>query len=99
MQIPRDLSRRMLEAVEQVPIVDVYERLLPERRRVSQRVDFLAWLAADAEADLQAMGIAPDDLSLLRDVSAEPDERWSVLARYWPFLRTMHSGRLILRVA
>ena len=42
MQIPRDLSRRMLEAVEGVPIVDVYERLLPERHRVSQRVDFLA---------------------------------------------------------
>ena len=99
MQIPRDLSRRMLEAVEQVPIVDVYERLLPERHRVSQRVDFLAWLVAGAEADLQAMGIAPDELSLLRDVSAAPDERWSVLAGYWTFLRTMHSGRLVLRVA
>jgi hypothetical protein len=99
MQIPRDLSRRMLEAVEQVPIVDIYERLVPERHRVSRRMDFLAWLVAGAEVDLRAMGIGPDELLLLKDVAGAPDERWSVLARYWPFLRTMHSGRLVLRVA
>lgn len=42
MQIPRALSRRMLETVEQTPLVDVYERLMPESKRVSQRFDFIS---------------------------------------------------------
>jgi len=99
MQIPRDLSRRMLEAVEQVPIVDVYERLIPESERVSQPVDFIAWLLAYAGVEMRALGVEGEELALLADVQAKPEERWSTLARYWPLVRTTVTGRTILRVA
>jgi hypothetical protein len=99
MQVPRDLSRRMLEAVEDVPIVDIYERLLPESKRVSQPVDFVAWLAAFLETEYRALGLGADELALLADVQAAPDERWALVSRHWPFIRTTGSGRTVLRVA
>ena len=98
MQIPRDLSRRMIDAVEPMPIVDVYERLVPESRRVNQRVDLLAWLVASAGAELQSLGLGSDEIQLLRDVDGSPDQRWALLNRYWPFLRTTNGGRMVLRV-
>jgi hypothetical protein len=99
MQIPRDLSGRMLQAADEVPIVDVYERLLPERRRVGQRVDFIAWWMAHAAQEMGGLGLSAEDAALLGNVEANPDERWKVLARYWPFVRTTASGRLALRMA
>jgi hypothetical protein len=98
MQIPRDLSRRMIDAVEPMPIVDVYERLVPESRRVNQRVDLLAWLVASAGTELQSLGLRSDEIQLLRDVDGSPDKRWDLLGRYWPFLRTTNAGRMVLRV-
>ena len=99
MQIPRDLSRRMLEAVDQVPIIDVYERLVPERNRVSQRVDFIAWLLAFAGTEIRALGFRPDELEILGDIEATPDDRWAVVSRVWPYLKTTGTGRMILRIA
>lgn len=98
MQIPRDLSRRMIDAIEPMPIVDVYERLVPESRRVNQRVDLLAWMVASAGTELQSLGLGPDEIQLLRDVDGSPDKRWMLLDQYWPFLRTTTAGRMALRV-
>jgi len=98
MQVPRDLSRRMIDAVEPMPIVDVYERLVPESRRVNQRVDMLAWLVASAGSELQSLGLGSDEIQLLRDVDGAPDKRWDLLTRHWPFLRTTNAGRMVLRV-
>jgi hypothetical protein len=89
----------MLKAVDRVPIIDVYERLLPERLRVQRRVDFIAWLAACARQELCAMGVARDELSVLENVEADPDVRWGMFAAHWPFLQTTGVGRMILRVA
>ena len=99
MQIPRDLSGRMLQAADRVPIVDVYERLIPESRRVGQRVDFIAWWMAHAAKEMGGLGLCAEDAALLGNVEANPDERWKVLAAYWPFVRTTASGRLALRMA
>ena len=99
MQVPRDLSKRMLEAVDQVPAVDVYERLVPESKRVNQRVDLLAWLMAYAGAEIRSLGLKPSELRLLGNVDAKPDNRWALVARHWPFLRTTGTGRMVLRVA
>ena len=93
MQVSRDLSRRMIDAVEPMPIVDVYERLVPESRRVNQRVDMLAWLVASAGSELQSLGLGSDEIQLLRDVDGAPDKRWDLLARHWPFLRTTNAGK------
>jgi hypothetical protein len=89
----------MLQAADQVSIFDVYERLRPESKRVGQRVDFLAWLAAHACQELGALGLEPEEMSLLCNVEANPDDRWTLMSQYWPCLRTTASGRMALRVA
>jgi hypothetical protein len=99
MQVPRDLSKRMLEAVDGVSAVDVYERLVPEKKRVNQRSDLLAWLMAYAGTEIQALGLAPSELALLGNVEAKPDSRWALLASHWPSLRTTGTGRMVLRIA
>lgn len=98
MQVPRDLHGRMLEAVEQVPVVDVYERLIPERTRVNVRCDLVAWVLAYAGRELWAAGLQPDELALLGDVQGDPDQRWALMTRYWPCIRATGSGRVILRM-
>ncbi len=98
MQISRELSKRMLEAVENVPIVDVYERLVPESKRLNQRFDFITWVLAYAGAEVQALGLEAAQLALLGDVNADPDERWSLLSTYWPYLRATGAGRVILHI-
>jgi len=89
----------MLEAAERIPIVDVYERLVPERKRVSQRVDFIAWLMAFAGTEIRALGLKPDELEILGDIEAKPDDRWALVSGMWPYLKTTGTGRMILRIA
>jgi hypothetical protein len=89
----------MLQAADQVPIIDIYERLDTESKRVGQRIDFLAWLMAHACKEIGGLGLDPDEISLLRNVEANPDDRWALMSQYWPFLRTTASGRMALRVA
>jgi hypothetical protein len=89
----------MLEAVDQVPAVDVYERLVPESKRVNQRVDFIAWLMAYAGTEIQALGLKPSELALMGNIEAKPEDRWGLVARNWPHLRTTGTGRMVLRIA
>lgn len=99
MQVPRDLSRRMLEAAEKVPAIDIHERLVPESRRINERCDFIAWILAYAGAEMHALGVKPEELVLLGDIQADPEERWALMSLYWPHLRTTSAGRTVLRVA
>ena len=99
MQIPRDLSSRMIDAAERAAAIDVYERLMPESQRVNQRVDWIAWWTVCAGVELQAAGLAPGEMALLRDVEADPAARWALVGRWWPCLRTTDVGRMTLRVA
>ena len=99
MQVPRDVSRRMLEAAEQTPIVDIHERLVPESKRVGQRFDLLSWFLAYAGTEVQALGLARPDLALLANTNADPEQRWTLFSTYWPYLRTTGVGRVVLRMA
>ncbi len=99
MQIPRDLERRMVEAVERTPAVDIYERLMPESKRIGQRFDFISWFLAYAGVEIQALGLEDAELALLGNVNGDPERRWGLLARYWPYIRTTGVGRAVLRIA
>lgn len=99
MQIPRDLSRRMLETVEQAPLIDVYERLMPETKRINQRFDFISWFLAYAGVEIQSLGLKTEDLALLGDINGNPDRRWELLSAHWPSIRTTGVGRAVLRMA
>jgi len=87
----------MLEAVDQVPVVDIYEQLLPESKRVNQRVDFVAWFLAYAGVELRSLGFGAEKLALLADVQSSPKERWPLVSELWPLVRTTGTGRIILR--
>ena len=103
--MPRDLSRRMLEATEKSPLIDLHERLLPEPRRVEQRLDFLSWFLAYAGQEVRslrstrALQLDDEALALLADVNAPPERRWSVMEQCWPHIRTTATGRVVLRMA
>ena len=99
MQVPRDLSRRMLEAAEGMPAIDVYERLMPENRRVNFRYDLISWLLAYAEPEMRALGLEPEEWSTLGDIRADPEHRWQLMDRHWSRLRTTAVGRTVLRMA
>jgi hypothetical protein len=60
-------------------------------------VDFFAWIAAYAGAELRALGLEAHTLTTLADAQANPKERWPLVSKFWPLLRTTGTGRLILR--
>lgn len=97
MQTPRDLSKRMLETAEQTPVIDVYERLLPESMRTAQRHDLFSWFLACAADQTAALGLTESERALLGQVSAPPLERWNLFAARWPGWRSTGLGRAVLR--
>jgi hypothetical protein len=99
MNVPRDLRKRMLEAVEGVPAIDVHERLVPESQRIGARHDFISWFLAYAGDQASGLGLEPHELDVLADVQADPEKRWSLMASCWPCVRTTIAGRMALRVA
>lgn len=97
MQTPRDLSKRMLEAAEQTPVIDVYERLLPESARTTQRHDLFSWFLACAADQITALGLSESEQELLGQINAPPLERWNLFAARWPGWRATGLGRAVLR--
>jgi hypothetical protein len=89
----------MLETVEQTPFVDVYERLMPESKRINQRFDFISWFLAYAGIQIRSLGLKAEDLALLGNINGDPDRRWKLLAAHWPSIRTTGIGRAVLRMA
>lgn len=89
----------MQETVEQTPLVDIYERLMPESKRIDQRFDLISWFLAYAGIEIQSLGLKAEDLALLGNINGDPEQRWKLLSFHWPSIRTTGLGRVVMRMA
>lgn len=88
------------EAVAAQPLFDTHEHLIPEGYQNQQRIDLLSsWLTHYASSDLVSAGLPPDDLETARDIDRPANERWALIAPYWPHVRTTGYGRALLLAA
>jgi hypothetical protein len=90
------LYQTIKDAVDQVRIVDTHEHLIPEKERVSQKVDvFEVILSHYASSDLVSSGMALEDLDTIRDRKISLTERWNLFQPYWELIQNTGYARAL----
>jgi len=78
---------RLIEAMEQMQIVDAHEHLPPEHVRTGMKVDALTLFAHYTRTDLCTAGLSPDDYQRVIDAEQPLDERWQTFRPYLEHIR------------
>jgi hypothetical protein len=91
------LDPELAERVDAIGIIDTHEHLEEEGVRLMTPIDFSRLFSGQASADLISGGMPARDVGLLLSPDTEPDEKWRLLAPYWPLTRHTGFGRAIRR--
>ncbi len=78
-----DLDSEFLEAIEQIPLVNTHEHIIPEVDRTSSRIDFFTLAGHYAINDAISAGLAGDDLAVVRNPDAPLAQRWRAFEPFW----------------
>jgi len=82
-------EERLIEAMEQMEIVDAHEHLPPELSRTSAKVDALTLFAHYTRTDLITAGMKPNEYDRMFDPSVALAERWKL---FKPHLENIRYG-------
>lgn len=80
-------EERLIEAMENMMIVDAHEHLPPEHVRTSSKVDVLTLFAHYTRTDLITSGMKPDDYNTVIDSEKPLDDRWKMFKPYFEHIR------------
>ena len=89
----------LLEAMENMEIVDAHEHLPPEHVRTGAKVDVLTLFAHYTRTDLVTSGMKPDDYEKVIDTEGPLDERWKLFRPYFEHVRYGSYARPALMAA
>ena len=78
-----ELNRELLAAIEQIPLVNTHEHIIPEEERTSSRIDFFTLAGHYAINDVISAGLSGDDLAVVRNSDALPAQRWRAFEPFW----------------
>ncbi len=92
------LEADLLEAIDEIPLVNTHEHITPEDERTSSNVDFFTLAGHYAINDVISAGLRGDDLKLVRDPNAPTRRRWEAFEPYWKAARLTGYGQ-VLRIA
>jgi hypothetical protein len=77
----------LLQAIQEMEVIDCHEHLGPESGRLAQPVDVLNLFSHYTRTDLLTAGMAPDDYERLADHRFPLELRWGLLRRFLPEVR------------
>ncbi len=69
-------EERLIEAMENMQIVDAHEHLPPEYVRTSSKVDVMTLFSHYTRTDIITSGMRPQDYERVIDSEKPLDERW-----------------------
>ena len=92
------LEADLLTAIEEIPLVNTHEHIIPEDERTSSKVDFFTLAGHYAINDVISAGLAGDELEIVRDADAPMRRRWEAFEPYWKAARLTGYGQ-VLRIA
>jgi len=78
-----EVYRRIKEAIDNIWIIDTHEHLMPEKERLSRKIDFFYLFPQYVSSDLVSAGMSMDDLFYIRDPEQSLDLRWEKFYPYW----------------
>ena len=93
-----ELETELLEALDEIPLVNTHEHIIPEEERTSSRIDFFTLAGHYAINDAISAGLLGDDLSVVRNPDASADQRWRAFEPFWKSARMTGYGQA-LRIA
>ncbi len=80
-------EERLIEAMDNMMIVDAHEHLPPEHVRTSSKVDVLTLFSHYTRTDLITSGMSPDNYNMVIDSEKPLDERWNMFKPYFEHIR------------
>ena len=89
----------LLEAMEDMEIIDAHEHLPPEHVRTDAKVDVLTLFSHYTRTDLITAGMKPDDYQKVIDAEGPLDERWKLFRPYFEHIRYGSYARPALMAA
>ena len=95
---PSEVDSDLLEAIEDIPLVNTHEHIIPEEERTSARIDFFTLVGHYAINDAISAGLSGSDLALVRNPDARPAQRWQAFEPFWNSVRLTGYGQA-LRIA
>ena len=94
----REFETELLRAIEEIPIVNTHEHIIPEEERTSSRIDFFTLAGHYAINDVISAGLSNGDLAVVRDPDAPLTQRWRAFEPFWKSARLTGYGQA-LRIA
>jgi len=77
----------LIEAMEDMEIIDAHEHLPPEQVRTNAKVDVLTLFSHYTRTDLITAGLKPDQYDKVIDAEGDLDERWKLFKPYLEQIR------------
>ena len=94
-----ETRRALVEAMEELEIVDCHEHLGPERCRVESPVDVFTLFSHYTRGDLMVSGMLPSDYDSLFDQRIPLERRWALFQPNWEQIRFGSYARAALLAA
>ncbi len=89
------LESDLLDAIDDIPLVNTHEHIIPEEERTSSRVDFFTLAGHYAINDAISAGLSGEDLAVVRNPDAPLDMRWRAFEPFWNSARLTGYGRAL----
>ncbi|MBP8950872.1 MAG: amidohydrolase family protein [Armatimonadetes bacterium] len=83
----RETQAALVQAMEDLPVVDAHEHLPPEKARVESPVDFATLFSHYTQTDLKSAGMTPEDYSRFQAPETDLDAKWEMFEPYWHSIR------------
>ena len=84
--------------MDAIPIIDTHEHIPPEDSLAARESSLFNFFEHYVSSDLISAGMAREALDKMRDASngLSLEERWALMAPYWPFVRATGYGRAMI---
>jgi len=95
---PSIAAESLREHVFSIPIIDTHEHIPDEGVACANRLGFFGLFEHYVSSDLVSAGMPRENLEALRnpDNGLTPQQRWALMADWWPYVRTTGYGRAML---
>ena len=90
------MKEKILKEIENIKVIDAHEHLVPEKRRISKKLDIFALFSHYTKGDLMRAGMSEDKYNSLFNQDIPLEERWKKFYPYWEKIKYTSYSRSVL---
>jgi hypothetical protein len=93
------LDGELWSVIDAIRLIDTHEHLEEEEARLARPIDFSALFSPHAACDLVSAGMAAPEVARFLAPETGPEEKWRLIAPYWPLVRFTGYAQALQRAA